>query len=722
MTLLSSLIPPARKRPAPPADALQASGSAEGHLLADIDAVAQAWYGRSWSGEAEPLPFGVATPEELAAAAEDRGLKVWYAQRSLSSLRDADFPCVILDQAGRSTILTGRPAPDRFSLLTNGGPGEAALADLAAGHGGTVFFIAPREPAPQDAGREPAPRAGLLRTVAVEMATRHRGRLAVLCVAAALANLFLLSVPIFSMAVYDRVIPHLAMETLWALAIGVGVALALDLAIRVVRMRLSDAVGLSVATSVQARLFSRILRARLGAVGAAGGGVQTSMREVEALAQLLPGLVASLAIDVPFFVASSLLLYGIAGSVAWIPLAGVALIALIQLAGEVRGQQAAEAARLNAAQANLLLESVAGIETVKVANATRPMIRRWERLVDGAAFVGHAHRMHGAFALQAAGAISQAAVVIGMVLSVYQIGDGAMTIGALSAASMLIGRVMAPMTQLGAQLHRLLQILRSARTVEAILAADMEDSGDRTAARRPIQGRLAFKGVGFTYPGETSPALTGVDLSIAPGERVGLIGRAGSGKSTLLKLVLRLHTATEGALLLDGHDIRQAAPERVRRHFGFMRQDSAPFDDTLRNAICFGLDGVSEDAFERAVALAGVQAFAARHPAGYGMRVGPRGERLSGGERQSVMLARTLLGDPRALVLDEPTAAMDNAMEASIVRELGAALGDRTLIIATHRAPLLGLVDRLVWIEHGRIVADGPKAEILRKVSGQNAA
>jgi ATP-binding cassette, subfamily C, bacterial LapB len=720
MTSLSTLLRSWRRRPLPPNDAAQAK--ADGNLLADINTVAQAWYGQSWFGAAGSLPFGVATPEELAVAAEDQGLKVWYAQRNLSSLGEGDFPCVILNQAGGSTILTARPAPDRFLILADGVQSEAALADLAGGHGGAVFFIAPQSPAPQEAGREPTSPAGLLRTVATEMATRHRGRLAVLCVAAALANVFLLSVPIFSMAVYDRVIPHLAMETLWALAIGVGVALALDLAVRVVRMKLSDAVGLSVTTAVQAKLFSRILRARLGAVGAAGGAVQTSMREVEALAQLLPNLVASVAIDLPFFVASSLLLYGIAGPVAWIPIAGVALIALIQIVGEVRGRQATEAARLNAAQANLLLESVAGVETVKIANATRPLIRRWERLVDGAAYVGHANRMHGAFSLQAASAIAQAAAVIGMVLGVYQIGDGAMTIGALSATSMLIGRVMAPVTQLGAHLHRLMQILRSARTVEAILAADMEEAGDRTAARRPIQGRLAFQGVGFTYPGETSPALTGVDLVIAPGERVGLIGRAGSGKSTLLKIAMRLHAATQGALLLDGHDIRQVAPERVRGHFGFMRQDSAPFDDTLRNAICFGLESVTEDAFERAVALAGVQEFAARHPAGYGLRVGARGERLSGGERQSVMLARTLLGDPRALVLDEPTAAMDNTMEASIVRELDKALGDRTLIIATHRAPLLALVDRLVWIERGRVVADGPKADILRKVSGQNAA
>lgn len=716
---------------APPdeARAPPASGQGEparGTLLGDLNAVADSWFGQRWFDGRKPSAG--ATPEELVAAAGERGIQVSFAQRKLASLNKGDFPCVIMDKDGASTILTGRPSRDAFTCRTAGVDRQASLAELDAQHSGVVFFVSPqRDPSVTDPAspaemQPPERHVSLLRMVVDEMRQRHRGRLLQVCVAALVSNLLLLAVPVFSQAVYDRVIPHLAWETLWALAIGVCIALAFDLALRIVRLKLSDAVGLSVSAAVQARLYARILRAKLDEAPRMAGGVQTGLREIEALAQLLPALLVSVLVDVPFFVLAMALLAAIAGPVAWIPLVALLPIYAMQLMGDARGQRALEAARLMATQANLLLESVAGLETVKITDAAGPLTRRWERLVDAAAYVGHLNRLHGAAAGIVAMTVSQAAVVVGLVVGVYQIGESAMTMGALTASTMLIGRMISPVSAIGSTVHRLMQILRSTKTVEDALKATQESAGDPTAGARPILGALAFKDVHFTYPGEQVAALKGVSLTIAPGEKVGFVGRAGSGKSTLLKLMLRLHDATEGAVLLDGHDIRQASPGALRRHFGFMRQDSALFDDMLRNAVCFGLDHVEPEAFEKAVTLSGVAEFAARHPAGYGMRIGPRGERLSGGERQSVMLARTLLGGPKALVLDEPTAAMDNTMEIRIVRDLRAAIGDRTLILSTHRAPMLQLVDRLVWMDGGRIMADGPKDEVLKAIAGASAA
>jgi ATP-binding cassette subfamily C protein LapB len=322
----------------------------------------------------------------------------------------------------------------------------------------------------------------------------------------------------------------------------------------------------------------------------------------------------------------------------------------------------------------------------------------------------------------AAMSISQLAVIGTIISGVYLISAGQMSLGALSASTLLVGRMMSPMSQLGSSIHRLVQIRRSSKSVELILKAEQESVGDPASARSAINGDLRFTSVGFTYPGEQLPALKDINLRIAAGERVGIIGGAGSGKSTLLRLILRLLEPSEGALLIDDRDMRQTAPDNLRRHFGFMSQDAMLFDDTIRNAVCFGIDRVEEADFLAAVKIAGVADFAARHPMGYSMRIGPRAERLSGGERQSVMLARTLVGRPRCLVLDEPTAAIDNTMEMKIVADLKASLGDRGLIVATHRAPMIALVDRLIWLERGRILADGPKEEVLRKLSEKRVA
>ena len=519
---------------------------------------------------------------------------------------------------------------------------------------------------------------------------RHKNKLVQLCVASALSNLFLIALPMFSMSVYDRVVPHLAMETLWALAIGVMIALISDLAVRYVRLRVCDSIGLNTSTAIQARLYSRILHVRQAEAPALAGGINNGLREVEALCQLMPLLIVSVLIDLPTFLLFCALLFALSGPLALVPLVGVVLMLLFHMT-DVKGERVKAAARLSATQTNMLLETVNAVETVKVARAERTMLRRWERLVDASTYVGHLTRINSAFSGQASLTVTQTVVVLAMIIGVYEIGAGAMTIGALSASTLLISRMMAPVSQLISLTHRAHVISLSTRTIDHILRMEIERGGDPTATRRSLGGSLQFIDAGFTYP----------------------------GKSTLLKLIVRLQDPTTGAIRIDDHDIRQISPSDLRRHFGFMRQDAVLLDDTLRNAVCLGLEDVPDEVFESAVRISGVKDFAARHPSGYGMRVGPRGERLSGGERQSVALARTLAGSPRALVLDEPTAAMDNTLENRIVRDLREVLGDRTLIVATHRAPLLGLVDRLIWIENGRIVADGPKAEVLERLNGR---
>lgn len=707
----------------PPAEARLKGGN----LLADVRAIAAGWFHNSRRRDRIHAGAGdIATPEELASAAAERGVEVDFRETPIRKLAETDFPCVALDKEGGSHILVGRPDSKTFLTQIDGTVTKVARKALETIASGVVFFVRPKPPAATDrpaSRREAEPKKkswfGIFGTVATEMFATQRKLLNQLALAALLSNLFTIALPMFSMAVYDRVIPHLAWETLWALSIGVLLILATDFALRYIRLKLLDAAGLSIATALQARLYSRIIHGKLKDAPSASGGMTNGFREVEALCHVIPALVVSIAVDIPFFILTCLLIYSIGGLVAITPLIGALALASVHVIGHLGEDAARKHSRYVGVQSNVLVETVGAFETVKVTGAERMLLRRWERLVDAASFASHINRLQGSFSGQASVVISQVVTVVALIIGVYEISTGAMTVGALTACTLLIGRLMTPVSQIMGLLHRTHQLASAAQMMERILSMPSETAGDSSEIREesPMRGELTFNGAGFTYPGEQAPCLKDISLTIRPGEKIGLIGRVGSGKSTLLRLILRMYDVDQGTILLDSQDVRQVSPRALRRHFGFMRQDSVLFDDTLQANLVFGLAAVNPVDFERAVAISGVREFASRHPQGYGMRVGPRGERLSGGERQSVAMARLFVENPPCMVFDEPTAAMDNALEARIVKDLRDYAKDKTMIIATHRAPLLSLVDRIIWLEGGRIVADGPKDEVMRRLT-----
>lgn len=702
-----------------------------GNLLADVRALAAGWFrnGRA-SDKNHRGPGDLATPEELTAAAADRGVDVSYKETSLAKLTEKDFPCIALDKEGGSHVLLGKP--DAQTLLTKAGDTvrSVTLSGLQAIASGVVFLVRPKATPPVDA---PAPSedskgegtrfSGVFGRISREMLATQRPLLWQLGLATVLSNLFTFALPLFSMAIYDRVVPHLAWETLWALSIGVVIILAADFALRYIRMKLLDSVGLTTSTTLQARLFSRIVHGRMQDIPSVSGSISAGMREVEALCHVVPSLMIGIAVDLPFFLLAAVLIYSIGGLVALAPILGALTLAGLHLLVHLGEDAARKHSRYVGTQTNALLETMGALETVKATGSERTLLRRWERLVDASSFASHLNRLQGNFSGQASIVVGQAVTVLAMIIAVYEISTGAMTIGAMSASVLLIGRMMTPISQLMTYLHRAHQLSTSAQLINRIFAIPLETAGDASEVREetPVLGHLQFHNVSFTYPGEQTPTLEGITLDIKPGEKIGLIGRVGSGKSTLLRLMLRLHDATTGTILIDGTDVRQVSPRTLRRAVGFMRQDSVLFDDTLQANLCFGMDTMNAAYFERAVSITGVKEFAARNPAGYGLRVGSRGERLSGGERQSVALARVLVENPPVMVFDEPTASMDNALEAKIVRELRDIIADKTLIVATHRAPLLSLVDRIIWMDGGRVVADGPKAEVLQRLNQQAA-
>lgn len=717
-------------RPAAP-DAAGGIRPKGGNLLGDINVIAEEWFGQSrFTGGA-----GIPSPEALVAAAQERGLHVSYEQRSITSVADAEFPCVVLEKDGSSRLVTGRSGPV-LTCVTNGSTYTLDCAELAARQSGTIFFIRPRlasldepalanppEPGGPDIVTSEARAHGLLWHVIRETVFLRKRLFGQLALASLLSNALMIALPIYSMAIYDRVVPHLAYETLWALTVGMIIALLFDLAIRSARLRVLDALALQTQLELQSRFFRRFLDLRMTDAPTLAGPLTSGLRELEGLCQTAPSVVCAVLIDLPFVAIVLLMIYSVGGLAALAPMFCAVVIVAAHIGAHIASARASKAANnLARAQSDAIHEAVETLEAVKVNTAEDLLLRRWERLSDDAAVGGHVGRWWNGVSAQISISMSSFVTVLTLFLGVYEIGQGWMTVGALSACSLLAARIISPVSQLVTMLHRTHQYAKALDSIESVLTSRGEALGDPTRRlEAPVRGAFDFKTVSFRYHEDDPLVLDGITVSIRAGEKIAIVGRVGSGKTTLLRLMTRLQAPTQGAVQLDGSDIRQMPPRLLRRAVSLMRQDVVLFDDTLQANVMFGLDHVDDETLQKAAQISGIRDVAARHASGYGMRVGPRGERLSGGERQMVALTRALVTNPRVLLLDEPTAAMDSVLEARVVRELQAFLGDRTLIVATHRAPVLTLVDRIIWMEHGRIVADGPKAEVMRKLSGQAA-
>ncbi len=712
-------------------------------VFSALDRVAGRWFGEDGAraaGAAGASNPGVPTPEELRSIAADSDIALTYEERSLASLTGDVFPCILLMHDGSSLLVSGRQ--DGVFLFDDGAgtTKPIELEVLESGYSGTVFHLRPKAHGEDAVGHglrgaerigdgqlsetEIGDARGLYRTVLRLATTGHSSALGKLGLAAGLSNLLMLALPLFTMAVYDRVIPHGAMETLWALSLGVMIALAVDLSLRFVRGRFADAVSLKVALELQAKLYGRMMGAQLAASPRSPGGLSRLAQEIEAVAQAVPQLAVSLMIDVPFFILLLVLLYSIGGPVLAAPLFGLGLLCLMHIYAHNRARPAIEAgAEFSRLQSNQLVETLAALPMVKTSGASGALMRNWERVGDDAGYEGHTARLWLGLTQNGQMIVTQFVIVLTLMIGAYQVSAGMMSVGALAASTLLVGRALTPVAQMIGHGVRLLHLKPSADVIAKLLDSPQEMAGENLSARRkPLTGAVQFAGVSFTHAGASRPTLNDVCFSIERGERVALIGRIGSGKSTLLHTMLRLHGVDEGSVRFDGADARQFAPEHIRRSFGYMTQDNVLFDVSLREAITLGLGTVSDDEFERAVKLSGVHGFAAQLPQGYATPVGPRGSFLSGGERQAVALARVLAMNPSALLLDEPTASMDNTLEAQLIENLSEYLGGRTLIVATHRAALLSLVDRVIWLDQGKVMADGPREEILARIHGGGSA
>lgn len=661
-----------------------------------------------------PLTDGQLTPALLSRAAQRAGLTTKLATRELTRLNNALFPAILLLDNQDTCLLLA--IQDQRAQVVFPEFGEAsvwiALNELNTRYSGRAVYLRPQEriearTAPIDKGADGHWFWGVIR--------RHRGLYRDVLLAAFLINLFAVAMPLFVMNVYDRVVPNHATDTLWMLAAGIVLVMCADAALRMMRGWFIDMAASRTDITLSATIMERVLGMKMTERPASIGSFASGLQAFESVRSFIGSATVVGFIDLPFVLLFTLVM----GLISWplvIPvLVGIALVLLYTAGVQHKMHQLSEQSMQASAQRNaVLVESLVGLETLKTLGAEGRMQSLWEKTTLLLSRTSVKMRMLSGSVTAGTLWIQQAVAVAIIILGVYLIIDAQLSQGALIAAYMLSSRVMAPVGQAAALLMQYHQAATALETLETVMQKPVERPPGTSWISRPrLQGGIEFNEVSFRYPHDERDVLRNVSFKINPGEHVAILGRNGSGKTTLEKLVAGLYSPTQGAVLIDGIDARQLDPAELRRNMGYVSQDVNLFFGSLRDNIVMGAPQVDDARVLEAVRLSGLAEFVQTHPAGLAMPVGERGELLSGGQRQGVTIARAMLNDPSILLFDEPTGAMDHASEELFKRNIREYAPGKTLLVITHRTSLLELVDRIIVIDAGKIVADGSKDQVV---------
>jgi ATP-binding cassette subfamily C protein LapB len=533
--------------------------------------------------------------------------------------------------------------------------------------------------------------------------------------ASIMTNLIIVASPLFVMNVYDRVIPNNAVDTLWALAIGIAIAYLFDFLLKNLRSYFVDVAGRNADVLIGSRIMQHLMSARLDHMPESAGAVANNVREFESLREFFSSSSLVALIDMPFLLLFIGVVHYIGGPLAWPIFVAVPVVILFGLFLQIPFQHIIESHYKESTQKNaLLFEIVQGLETIKTSMAEGRMQARWENVVGMSALSNSRAKVMANLSITFSVYITQMVSVAIVIIGVYLISKGELTVGGLIACNILAGRAMAPLSAVAGLLSRFQQSRMALGALDLLMDMPSERPDDKeTFHYGAVEPSMDLENVFFSYPGTDKAVLSDVNLHIKPGDKVGIVGRTGAGKSTLGKLCVGLYQPVSGSVKVGDIDLRQMDVADLRRKVGYVSQDSLLFYGTLRDNIAFGLPEADDQSIKNAADIAGVNDFVRDHPAGFGMMVGERGSSLSGGQRQAVSIARAILPDPEILIMDEPSSNMDNQSEYRLKSMLEPYIKDKTVIVITHRHSMLDLVNRLVIMDKGRVVVDGPKQAVL---------
>ena len=522
-------------------------------------------------------------------------------------------------------------------------------------------------------------------------------------------------------------VPNQAFVTLWSLAIGVVIAMVFEAVARYIRAHLLDRAGKKADLVLGTLLFRQALSIRMEHKPASPGSFANQLREFESVRDFVSSATLATISDLPFVLLFIAVIFFVSGPLGWVPLLLIPLILLVSIVIQwPLARTMKENLRESSLKQGVLIESIEGLETLKAVCGEAYMQRRWENFSALAAATSMKSRGLSSLVTGVVTFFQQVQTVLLVVIGVYLIDAGHLTMGGLIATVMLAGRATAPLSQVVGLAVRFQQAKAALNSLNALMAMPVDHDPSREYLAKPtLSGQIMLKGIEFSYPAppmQPNPAvLQGINLTIKPGERVAILGRIGSGKSTLLRVMARLYSPVGGQMFTDGLDVNQIDLADWRKAVGYVAQDARLFYGSLRENVMIGRPEATADEFLRVLRLTGLDQVAARHPMGINLPIGEMGEGLSGGQRQLVSLARSLLARPNLLLLDEPTSAMDTQTETIFLQHLQRATKGQTLVVVTHRPSLLGLVERIVVVDEGKVVADGPKDTILAAMSGKGA-
>lgn len=663
-----------------------------------------------------PLERGMLTPAIFERAAKRAQFSSRLVNKSISSLNTALYPAILLLNGNRACVLRSINDDGQAVVIFPELPDSEttlSLADLEKDYSGYCIYVRPEYLA-YDKSNNPfgtARKGHWFWAVIKQNYDLYRD----IVFAAIVINLLAIATPLFVMNVYDRVVPNSAFSTLWMLSIGMFIVLIADLTLKLLRSWFIDLAASRTDIRLSARILDHILSLSLKHRPNSSGTLAASVYSFESVRSFISSLTLTALADLPFLLLFIIVVLLISWPLAVPILVGSVAIITYALISQYNMRNLAFQGMEAGAERNaLLVESLGNLETVKGFNLHSDIQSRWEQLNIIISHNSAKMRFLSTSVSQAAAWVQQLTGISILIVGVYLVSAGELSQGGLIAAYLLASRALAPVSQVAALLAQFHQASTAMESLELLMDLPSEQPIDSQRINRPmLEGNIEFKGVHFAYPGSELQALNQVSFKIKSGERIAIIGKNGSGKSTIEKLILGLYPVTEGSIYMDGVDIRQLDTTQLRRNIGYVPQDVSLLLGSLKQNIVADAHGQSDESILRIVQQVGLTPMIQRQPEGLEMSVGERGQKLSGGQRQAVAIARALINDPAILILDEPTSALDHSNEELVIKLLAERSKDKTLILITHRTPLLALIDRLIVMDQGRVIADGPKENIM---------
>jgi ATP-binding cassette subfamily C protein LapB len=652
-------------------------------------------------------------PKEAVSSLSSLGFKASFGQLNIANLSEEFFPLIAFKQAGEAVVVSSAPVDSKISIINpvSRKKEELSTADFKSDF--SQYAIIAKELNE----REKEERSGHWFFSAFR---KSKWIYVQVMIAAMVSNFLSLTTALFTMTVYDRVIPNGAFESLVALSIGVIIALAFDFLIKSLRASFVDTASKRADLEISRRLFERILTLTPTEQRQKTGAMAGTIREFETLREFFNSSTLVILIDLPFVFFFIYVISLIAGPVSYVFLTAVPLVIIVGLGIQpflARVTKGSIESGMN--KQAVLVETLNGLETVNATGSGKLMRKRYEDALDNQADGGNKIRALSMFIVNFAASVQQYAQVAAIFFGVYLIVEGQITQGALIGAVILGGRTMGPLSQLANTLSRVNGAMAAYRNLSNLIGKSFNSASNLSPiSRSSLNGEIEFKNVSFKFEGSKQPTINNVSFKIPAGQKVALVGKMGSGKSTMSKLIAGMIEPTSGAILIDGIDVRQIDPADVRKNIGVMLQDSWLFSGTIRENIQMGFNEYDDEHVLGICKVAGVDDFVGSHPKGYDLEIRERGIGLSGGQKQTINLARSLLHKPEILLLDEPTSSMDQGTEQKVIGSLREFCENKTMLIVTHRNPILAMVDRVFVMENGNIITDQTPEQLgIKKVA-----